>query len=229
MIEEPQYLSENKINSFKKNTCIFCNSKFNTVVKEGEKGTISRGGNGYDEEVDILRIKYLIQDLDIFSFNFEFPEKVAKKFEVKEKEMTDYFRQKKENEGRELGERLEHKIEALFHNLQLGDLKFICETGAGQYMAGPDIIEGCYPEKYIYFCPVGLKSHKACWPASFKVPKNKPVSFNLKFEEFLGHLRKNPQFRDYKALFRGFPKQLNWAKSIDLRITAEPYNPADYI
>jgi hypothetical protein len=117
---------------------------------------------------------------------------------------------------------LEERIRRLCHNIWLGDLNLACadDYEAG-YIEDHDRLEMRYS-----FYPAGLKAHKSCWPFQKFIP---PAQFSLTLAEFLGTLKKSPLLRGYGSLFNGFPGLREYASRLGIKISAQPYNPADWL
>jgi len=265
MYPEPKFLSEKDVTDFRKDTCVFCDSKFNTK-KVSESIVKERRGSHYSEHyVGILCKKYLISDLDIYVFDFKFNEDGGNYLKLKQKDLVEKIKKEKEKEAPGLQKRLESKfskvdlpeeqkkiavdaivsdylselnpvdfgnkitpleerIGELFYNLRLGDLNLVCpeERWGGDVIEESDNFNIDCVE--IYFDPVGLKSHKKCWPF---VPFDNSLSFPLKFGKFFEHIRKNPRFEDYESLFRDFPNLLDSVKKLNITINSKIYNQKD--
>ncbi|MBR9702065.1 hypothetical protein GOV13_04025 [Candidatus Pacearchaeota archaeon] len=257
MIFDSQFLTKDDLKDLKKDTCVFCDYKFNIKKVREEVGEEWFGSHGYEHTAKVLYKSYLISDLNLYTFNFEFDETTKDYFKSKETELVEKIKREKEEESPRLRKKLEDKfsqydlsgeeariavdsiirdylselnqegfssqsplekrIEKLFHNLQLGDLRLVFKDGGDPYN---------YKTKRVSFSPRGLKTHKTCWPfSSF----DDPTSFNVKFQEFFKYLEQNPRFENYESLFEEFPDLWEEILELDITLNAKTYNPVDHL
>jgi len=111
MFFEPQFLSKQDILAFKKDTCIFCNEKFE-IEKTGEVVGRERRGSHYTEHsVDVLYKTFLVSDLDIYVFDFEFDENTNDNLKRTQREFIEEIKKEKQEEAPKLRMRLEKKFQ----------------------------------------------------------------------------------------------------------------------
>lgn len=103
------FLSKDTILSLKKDTCIFCNSKFNTKLYE-EIVTEWRGSHYTEHEVQVLKKRSLISDLDLYFFNFDFDEGSKSYLRLKEEELVEKIKTQKIKEAPILKRNLESEF-----------------------------------------------------------------------------------------------------------------------
>ncbi len=121
---------------------------------------------------------------------------------------------------------LEERIEELFYNMRLGDLKSICQRQAEDFRAEYDEARKANVNTiYFYFDPLGLKAHKKCWP--FADIEGSSAKFNMKLGNFFNGIAQNPVFGNYDSLFEDFPGLWEEAKKLNIIITATIHNPAE--
>jgi len=266
MVSNPLFLSQEDLISFKRDTCIFCNLKFNTKLIE-KIGNEKRGDHYAEHCVEVLRRNYLISDLNIYSFDFKFDSesedylnteeiKTVKKIKTQKQEEAPKLRQKLESQfsivNLEKGQKelainaivgdylfelqsrqykhttaLEDRVAELFHNIRLGDLSFVFKRTGFDVDYSKESDNPKFDVVRYYCNPLGLKTHKKCWPFE-NFDKFLKSSFHLK--EFFEHIKKNPRFENYESLFEDFPDLWkNVLEKTKIMINAKTYNPTDYI
>ena len=100
---------------------------------------------------------------------------------------------------------LDHKLDAVFHNVLLGDLQLVWKN------------HNHTRERYE---PQAIKSHTRCW--SFQDVEAEAI-LELPYLEFYNSIMKNTRFAGYHTLFEEFPGVLEEVQQMPVQIEVKPY------
>lgn len=241
-----QFLSHEEILRYKKGACVFCNEELETKLVKEERKVLTSRTDFHSDSYNILERKYLVSDLEIYTFQVSLKNKLDIKKENFIKKIRegrqDYYQDKLKDlevseeerlvlestmvnysfyQLRDCGKlTLEQNVEKLFYGLELHDFlsiqHSIYERKKGETW-GIDFIDE-------YFFPVGIKSHKKCWPF---LNFDKQISFNVTMNRFLKSLKTNLRFADYVSFCAEDIYSLT--KNTKVQIDAKEYNPFECV
>jgi len=85
-MNETVFLDENQVTGFRKNRCLFSNDEFRTKLVSSTVQEEDRGSEYCCYTETVARNHHLIQDLDLYVFNFDFTDDSREALSKKRKE-----------------------------------------------------------------------------------------------------------------------------------------------
>ncbi len=256
MMQYPQFLSEEELTDYKKDTCLFCNERFRTRSKSSSHEEWS-GGCYSDHKYTVTTITHYVADLDLNYFSFTFDSQDEEWLCKKREELKKTIIEQKEAYAPLLRQELEQTLQlskpwedkrGLALDAIMAD--YLAEVRhthrPGEYELPLDkklealfhhlqlgdlqLVEKGYNRKgrdsNAAYCPRGLKSHHRCWPYA---AVTEPLDLSMPYGELVEPITKNKRFAEYAALFTEIPDI--WKETLLMPITlkVQPYNPIDWM
>ncbi len=254
MMTYRQFLSEEELTDYKKDTCLFCNERFRTR-SSSKTEQVSRGTCEYSYDVMQTTITHYVADLDLYFFSFNFQSKEQEKLRERQEQLQQDITAKIEDEAplveqelreklTDLPERWKDKTEVVVKALVKEHLSEITNR---TWLNGPtllyqrleklfhnlefgdlQLVEKGYSSRdsQTAYCPRRLKSHHRCWPYA---PLSEPTELTVPFGQFVEPVLKNKRFADYEKLFTEIPEIWKEVQQLPITVKAQQYNPVDWM
>ena len=250
MIETPQYLKEQDIIDFKKDTCIFCNGKFPVLCRHASGVAESRGDHGFGgSEYSWSSQTYYPKDLDLILFTFSFADEQKRKI-MEEGKFRARLSSQVEARAKKLRQDLEERlgdlppqtrtrainaaiidISAEAYPQNIGATKsryfhnlFFGDIGLIFTRKSYYAPQGSWDDK-VYYEPNAIKVHLDCWP--YEKAKQEEKGITRTHPTILKALEKNPRFEGYRAVLDQPPEIHALARNIKAEIKFKRYNPLE--
>jgi|SRR3989344_5229216 len=139
-MNETVFLDENQVTGFRKNRCLFSNDEFRTKLVSSTVQEEDRGSEYCCYTETVARNHHLIQDLDLYVFNFDFTDDSREALSKKRKEFEESVRIFRTEQANRLREHLTQQYKAM-HGLPDSQRDMAIEASVGEYNAdlGRDI------------------------------------------------------------------------------------------
>ncbi len=256
MMTYPQFLSEEELTDYKKDTCLFCNEQFRTRSKS-ETHEVYGSSCEYSYGYTVTTTTHYVVDLDLYHFSFQFQGKDEEKMRQQKQQLQKDITIQMESEAplveQELRERLndlperwkdkKEKVVDILVTEHLSELRpqsswdkssplekrlerLFHNLEFGDLQLVEEGYERFSRNSQTGYCPRGLKSHHRCWPYA---PLSEPTEVMMPFGQFVGPILKNKQFADYEKLFMEIQEIWKEVQQMPITVKAQQYNPVDWM
>jgi|SRR3989344_1586969 len=131
---ESVFLNSYQIGDFRKNKCIFSNDEFRVKLVKSQVEEEWQGSGYYEYQKKVARRHYLVQDLDLYVFNFDFTDESREVLSEKRKEFEEVVRRFRTEQAGRLREHLTQKYKSI-EGLPDSQRDIAIEASVGEYNA----------------------------------------------------------------------------------------------
>lgn len=253
----PQFLNEEELTDYKKDTCLFCNERFRTR-SSSKTEQVSRGSCEYSYDVMQTTITHYVADLDLYYFSFQFQSKEQEKLRERQKQLQHDIAARVESEvplvEQELREKLidlperwkdkkEKVIQAVVqeHLSEIQKRYVVCrelsplEKRLEKLFHNLEFGDLQLAEKGYEYS--SRDSRTVYCPGGLKshhrcwpyTPLLEPSEVVLPFGRLIEPVLKNTRFADYEKLFTEIPEIWKEVQQMPITLKARLYNPIDWM